>query len=42
VYRGGGWGDYLAYGCRAANRNYYNPGDQDSNLGFRVLRSSTP
>ena len=41
VYRGGGW-DYSANSCRAALRNIAGPGDRNSVLGFRVLRSSVP
>jgi formylglycine-generating enzyme required for sulfatase activity len=41
VFRGGGW-DYDAYSCRAAYRHYNSPANQNSLLGFRVLRSSVP
>ncbi|OGQ97496.1 MAG: hypothetical protein A2284_09205 [Deltaproteobacteria bacterium RIFOXYA12_FULL_61_11] len=38
VVRGGSWDSYAGY-CRAANRNYFDPVDQDRNLGFRLARS---
>jgi formylglycine-generating enzyme required for sulfatase activity len=41
VYRGGCWDDFADF-CRAAYRGNSDPGNQSSNLGFRVLRSSVP
>ncbi|NJL01089.1 MAG: formylglycine-generating enzyme family protein [Spirulinaceae cyanobacterium RM2_2_10] len=36
VIRGGSW-DYVPWYCRAAIRDYVNPGDRSSIVGFRVL-----
>jgi formylglycine-generating enzyme required for sulfatase activity len=38
----GGSGSGIARSCRAAFRDYGNPGDQSNDLGFRVVRSSVP
>ena len=37
VVRGGGCNYYADY-CRSANRDWFDPGNRDINLGFRVLR----
>jgi formylglycine-generating enzyme required for sulfatase activity len=39
--RGGGWVDYSG-SCRVAYRFDNNPGDEDQDLGFRVVRSLAP
>lgn len=41
VIRGGSWFTYAWY-CRAADRYYSNPDYSNSNLGFRIARSSSP
>jgi formylglycine-generating enzyme required for sulfatase activity len=41
MIRGGGW-DGFAVNCRVANRFNYLPGSSNSNVGFRVARSSVP
>ncbi|MEW8607183.1 MAG: SUMF1/EgtB/PvdO family nonheme iron enzyme, partial [Candidatus Thiodiazotropha sp.] len=38
VLRGGSWGFNPEF-ARSANRNRFGPGDQDFNVGFRVLCS---
>ena len=38
VGRGGSW-DLSARHCRAANRDWFSPGNRNNNLGFRLLRS---
>jgi sulfatase modifying factor 1 len=40
MIRGGCWNDRGAYNCGAAFRYYFNPGDQNSDVGFRVVRSA--
>jgi len=42
VYRGGGWLFATASKCRAAFRLIGSPGLRGSNLGFRLLKLSTP
>jgi len=39
VYRGGSWNN-SAENCRPANRNNWNPGNRNNNLGFRLAASS--
>ncbi len=38
VNRGGSWNN-KAVNCRVANRNNWNPGNSNNNLGFRLARS---
>ena len=38
VIRGGGWSS-LARSVRSANRGNYSPGDRDSDIGFRLVRT---
>lgn len=40
VFRGGGWGNGGADGCRAASRYGGTPGSADVSIGFRLARSS--
>jgi formylglycine-generating enzyme required for sulfatase activity len=42
VVRGGCWNDRGDYNCGAAFRYFFNPGDQNSDVGFRVVRSTAP
>lgn len=39
VNRGGSWNNSAA-NCRTANRNNWNPGNRNNNVGFRLARSS--
>lgn len=39
VLRGGSW-FYFAQGLRSASRIYYDPGNRNSNLGFRLVRTA--
>ena len=41
VFRGGSWSDY-AYYCRAADRFSSDPAGRNSDIGFRIARSSVP
>lgn len=40
VLRGGSWNSN-ARSCRAANRNWNDPGNRNDNIGFRLSRAQT-
>ena len=37
VFRGGGWGNFAATGCRSADRRKTNPTTPDYSIGFRAV-----